>query len=152
MLLFRHAHLSDAARIAPLLRTTDMLEIVRTGQGPIEKAVRRSIEHSSQGMTGFFYDMHGPVALFGVAPCLDSGIPWLVGTPALQRHQKAFLRETHFWVEQWREHYSLLFNHVDASYSEARRWLSWLGFHIEPPRPTGLHGALFCRFSLQGKR
>ncbi|GBQ07897.1 hypothetical protein [Saccharibacter floricola] len=151
MLSFRLAHLDDAALITPLLRTSDRLEVLRSGQGDVTGALRRSIEQSSHGMAGLFYDENGPIALFGVAPQCDVGIPWLVGTPSLIHHQKAFLRETRFWVRQWQKRYPLLMNHVDASYSQAIRWLSWLGFQIEPPQPTGLNGALFCRFSRQGE-
>lgn len=149
MLSYRCAVPQDAALIAPLLRRSDHLEVLRSGQGDVAGALRRSVEQSAHGMVGFFYDNNGPVALFGVAPRLDVGIPWLVGTPALERHQKAFLRETRFWVQQWQQHYPLLINHVDASYHQAIRWLSWLGFQIESPQPTGLNGALFCRFTME---
>ncbi|MUG90143.1 hypothetical protein [Bombella sp. ESL0385] len=151
MLTFRFAEPSDADLIAPLLRRNDALEVIRAGHGHIIPAMRRSVEESKKGgMAGLFLDDGQPVALFGVAPKLGIGIPWLVGTDAINLHQKTFLKETRFWVRQWQRNYPLLMNHVDASYSGAIRWLSWLGFSIGTPQPIGLAGAMFCRFEMQG--
>lgn len=152
MLSFRHAAFEDAALIAPLLRIEDILEIKKMGQFSVEKALRHSIEQSFGGMTGIFFHDNRPIALFGVAPFLDMGVPWLVGTPDITYHQKTFLRETRFWVRQWQKHYSHLTNIVDADYGAAIRWLTWLGFTINPPEPLGLDGRLFCRFTLKGTR
>lgn len=151
MLTFRFAEPSDADLIAPMLRRNDALEVIRAGHGHILPAMRRSVEESRQGgMAGLFLDDGQPVALFGVAPRMDVGIPWLVGTDAINRHQKTFLRETRFWVDQWRQQHSILMNHVDARYTGAIRWLSWLGFTIGAPQPHGLDGAMFCRFEMKG--
>lgn len=151
MLKFRFARPSDADLIAPLLRRNDALEVIRAGHGHIVPAVRRSIEDSRNGgMAGLFLEDGQPVALFGVAPRVDVGIPWLVGTDAINRHQKAFLRETSFWVGRWRKQHALLMNHVDAHYTGAIRWLSWLGFTIGEPQPHGLDGAMFRRFEMKG--
>jgi hypothetical protein len=73
---------------------------------------------------------------------------WLLtGTP-VNRHKKDFLRLTRQRLAEVRRHWPVLVNYVHADYREALRWLRWLGFTIEPPRPFGRLGGPFCRVSI----
>ncbi|MBM3099131.1 hypothetical protein JRX38_14160 [Gluconobacter cerinus] len=141
MISVRKAVPSDSALIASRLRSADFREVVRIGEGHPEGVLRRCIERSD--MAGIFYDDDRPLCAFGIVGCLDIGHPWLVGTPYLNHVPRSFLRETRYWVEEWKRNYRLLTNRVDADYTSAIRWLSWLGFEIGEPEPCGLNGAMF---------
>jgi hypothetical protein len=146
----RPAMIDDAAMLVPLLRHADQLEMER-GMGNAYDALHHSIERSK--LCWVFLDDDEPLCVAGlVQPMLlapQIANPWLIGTEALRRHPKTFLRETKRWVEEWRRHYSLLFNYVDAEYAGAIRWLRWLGFDIFTPEPFGPHRAPFCRFEMR---
>ncbi len=74
----------------------------------------------------------GPATLIG-----DVGIPWLMGTDLVDAHKRAFLCESRRMVGEWQKRYPVLRNLVDARYTKALRWLTWLGFTLGPPRPYG---------------
>lgn len=74
------------------------------------------------------------------------GVPWLLTGPAVERHRKIFLRESRRQVARMLAEVRPLVNWVHADYGRAVRWLEWLGFELDPPRP--LNGAPFRRFRL----
>lgn len=151
MISVRKAVGEDAEMIAPLLRDEDAREVMRLGCGPASGCIRRAIAGSR--MAGVFYRDEAPLCVFGVADASvvdqKTGIPWLIGTHALSRSPRPFLRETRQWVSAWMEHYSALTNYVDADYEKAIRWLRWLGFTIGDPEPYGAPGAMFCRIEMR---
>jgi GNAT superfamily N-acetyltransferase len=75
-------------------------------------------------------------------------IPWLVTGRPVERCRREFLRQTRAGVARMLRQFPVLCNHVHAEYTEAIRWLRWLGFTIEAPAPRGPRGELFCRASL----
>ncbi len=76
-------------------------------------------------------------------------IPWLVTGRPVERHKSAFLRLTRAGIARMLRRFPVLINHVHVEYTEALRWLRWLGFTIEAPAPHGPRGELFCRASLR---
>lgn len=150
MITFREAVPDDAALMAPLLRAPDRMEAERMG-GAVEPQIRDGIERSRLAV--LFLADDAPLCLMGIVePYVlrpDVGSPWLLGTPALDRHKKAFLRDTRRWLDEIREPYSLLFNYVDAEYTGAIRWLRWLGFAVHAPVRIGVQHKLFCRFEMR---
>jgi len=147
LITVRRALEDDAGMIAPLLRSADLREIVRMGEGAPEGVLRRCIARSD--MAGVFFDGDRPLCVFGIVSCLDVGHPWLVGTGDLDRVPRAFLHETRRWVAEWRGQYRLLTNRVDAQYEQAIRWLAWLGFSIGEPEPCGVNGAMFLTIEMR---
>lgn len=94
------------------------------------------------------------VTIFGVAPASmigGSGIPWLVGTDALEKYQRTFLRRCGKVVNAMLTVYPYLENYVDARNRVARVWLHWLGFTIEEPKPYGIQRLPFHRFHMERK-
>ncbi|EOC1317148.1 hypothetical protein ACI09J_001770 [Cronobacter turicensis] len=94
------------------------------------------------------------VTIFGVAPASmisGSGIPWLVGTDALEHHQFVFLRRCRRVVTAMLMTYPRLENYVDARNHVAKSWLHWLGFKLEDPVPYGIAGQPFHRFHMERK-
>jgi hypothetical protein len=82
------------------------------------------------------------VAVLGVRPKTmfsDIGIPWLLGTKGLDKMKKFFIKYSKTIIEQMKIGYDILFNHVDARYLNAVRWLKWCGFTVEEPAPFGAH-------------
>lgn len=146
----RRAREEDAVMIAPLLREAEKKEILRYGDGSLEGSIRRSIALSQAVL--LFDDDGAPLCLFGLHKNLlgSAALPWLVGTDALDRHRKFFLRNSRKWIEKQRRRYRYLYGTVDAEYEAAKRWLIWLGFTLHPPEKTGRHGAELCYFDMKG--
>jgi hypothetical protein len=60
------------------------------------------------------------------------GYPWLLSTPTLARHRRAFLRGSPGEIGAMKAQFSALSGFVDARYVGAVRWIGWLGFSFEP--------------------
>jgi hypothetical protein len=100
--------------------------------------MRRGIEVSAFALTCLFDGE--PVAMFGVVPAstlTGRGVPWMVASATLDRHQRLFLRHCRPAVEQMGRMFRHLCNHVDARNTKAVRWLAWLGFTVHPAQPHG---------------
>jgi len=78
------------------------------------------------------------------------GAPWLLGSDAIERHYRHFLRGSIFWVRKMRAEYSLLRNTVDDRNEVAKRWLAWLGFEIGEAVPRGYEQLPFRTFEMKG--
>lgn len=90
-----------------------------------------------------------PICMFGCAePTMLSsiGTPWLLGTVALPKHARGFLRGSRVYFEKMKQEHGALVNYVDARHTNAVRWLAWLGFTIEPAKPYGAAQLPFHRF------
>jgi len=89
------------------------------------------------------------VCVFGVTDLLDSGgIPWMIGTNAIEKHKKAFLKACSLIFPALKEEYSYLENYVDARNTTSIKWLKWLGFEVFEPHPFGLDRLPFHRFRM----
>jgi hypothetical protein len=134
----RVALVSDAAVLAPRLRAADLAEIAAgTGRPPFEVLVS-GVEAGCEAAV-----IDGRVeALYGCA----GGVPWLLGSDTLSRHPWALLRPGRALVAEWLRMYGWLRNYVHAEHRESLRWLAWLGFTVEEPRPVGVRGEMFHLF------
>lgn len=87
-----------------------------------------------------------PVGLTGVV----GDRIWLLGTPGLTATKRRRLQlciEGRGWVEHCLEQVGgPIGNDVYLQNRDSIRWLKFLGFTVESPRPLGLSAALFCRF------
>lgn len=93
-----------------------------------------------------------PILLWGVGQqtlTSDVGIPWALGTFAVPQHGRAIARGSREVVQQYRTWYKLMVNYVDARHRRAVRWLSWLGFTIDPAVPVGPDKVPFHRFWME---
>lgn len=151
MITRRAAQLEDAALIAPLLRKADTLEVLRMGVGSTESSIRRAIGLSD--IAGIYFKGDIPLCVYGVVTAslidAETGIPWLLGTPELDQCARLFLRQTREGVTTLLERYAVLTNWVDTDYVKAIRWLRWLGFSFDAPKPVGRNGALYQRFEIR---
>lgn len=140
-----------AKRLASQLRRLDVAEIwFSSGRPPIEM-IEESLVHSVEAFEGWV----GPefLCVFGIGAksILDSkGVPWMMGTDAIERHAVTFGKASKAWIDLKRSQYTQLENWVLAQHFQAIPWLRWLGFIIEPPEPKGPHRRPFCRFHMEG--
>ena len=76
------------------------------------------------------------------------GVPWLLGTPLVEHHARAFCKRNRVMIKIWLQRYETLVNWVDDRNETSKRWLQWLGFTLEDPRPYGLAQLPFRRFTM----
>jgi hypothetical protein len=144
----RRATPADAVDLAPRLRRADVDEVwAASGSGPND-ALLRAVEAGSWAGT-----VDGEVeAIFGTHPMTllgDVGCIYLLGSDAIERHARPFLRMSRRYVQAVRQDYGVLMNWVDARNAASVRWLRWLGFAIMSPAPFGPFGLPFHRFEMR---
>jgi hypothetical protein len=138
--------------VAYNMRRADRDEVHALSGWTPEKALIHSVEHSEM----VFCAIHDgfPAVIWGVGvPTIlyREGMPWLMGTPVIERNAKRFLRLSRLWVDEILDRFGPLYNVVDARNHVSIRWLRWLGFTIDPPVPLGFQGLPFHRFHMEPK-
>lgn len=148
------ASLEHFQELAHTMREADVAEVwAGWHKSPLE-AIETSVTFSPEAFTGLADGR--VVCMFGVAkPFLiggeNIGAPWLLGAEELPDHARAFLRLNKRYIEAVRQDFSRLENYVAADNETAIRWLGWLGFTLEDPKPHGVDQELFCRFTMEGE-
>lgn len=95
-------------------------------------------------------DDDGLVAVFGVTSIDERrGSPWMMATPAFDRHHRDLVREVPPYLERMLAVFPNLSNFVFAGNETSIRWLKRIGFHVEPAEPCGALGKLFHPFHLE---
>ena len=90
-----------------------------------------------------------PLMVFGiqmVEPINRVGCVWMLSTELTQEHKVFVGRVTKKYLRKFMEHYSMLFNYVDANNNFILRWLRYLGATIYEPQPCGIFGIPYRRF------
>lgn len=82
-----------------------------------------------------------PVSLLG-----GRGIPWMLGTPAIDRHPGAFIRLNRPYIARMLALCPHLVNVVDARNVRSIAWLKHTGFTVLPAQPMGAAGLPFHPF------
>jgi len=93
------------------------------------------------------------VCMFGVGRLSElscDGRPWLVGSDALPKHARAFLRRNKAYISSIKTEFYALENYVSVKNKVAIRWLKWLGFTVHSPEKYGVEGLMFRRFDMEG--
>lgn len=75
------------------------------------------------------------------------GIPWLLGTPLLDRYMLSVCKLARKHVAGWHERYETLTNVTDSRNTRILRWLKWLGFKFLSVVPMGPQAVPFIHFS-----
>lgn len=144
------ATVEHARALAPRMRAADAAEVWASGRLTPLEALERSLALSPLAWAG---TVDGePACVFGAASTSllgGDGVPWLLGSDAIERHQRAFLRRNREYVRQMQAAFPTLRNMVDARNATSIRWLRWLGFTIEPAVPFGPFGLPFHPFILE---
>lgn len=149
-LAFVPAAPDHVAPIADRMRPADVAEVAAmSGRSP-DDALAFSLGKSSFAWTAMLDGQ--PEVMFGVGDInilARTGSPWLLGTDAVEREYRMFLRQSRDWSEQLFERYDLLRNFVDDRNEVSKRWLQWLGFTLLDPIPIGRNGEMFRLFELR---
>ena len=125
----------DARELAPLLRAEDQAEVLALGVEPVP-ALLNGVVTAREAWT--WRDDGRIICMAGVSPLSligQTGVPWLLGSPLVVQHRRAFMVETRRMVAHWLTLFPVLRNAVDARYDAAIRWLRWLGFTVGEPFP-----------------
>lgn len=117
------------------------------GPGKLDDGLGRCVENSVMLWTGTVGDEVAFV--FGLSPVSmlgDQGVPWLVGTPLIDRHRGSFIRLSRSYIPRMLAAYPTLLNIVDARNVKSIAWLKRMGFTILPAEPAGVAGLPFHPF------
>ena len=138
----RPGTMDDAARMAPRMRTEDVLEVfAASGRGPLE-ALEAGVLTSSKCMTAT--EGGEPFCMFGVVTTvIDEGLAfgslWLLGTDRIKDLSTPFLRQSRTWLLRLASGHAAVGMMMDARNTVHHRWASWLGFRHVARHPH--HGA-----------
>lgn len=141
---------SDIVRLRDRLRPKDAEEVIAAGAVSVADALARDFAASVMRHT---VELDGlPVAVFGLEPDTvlgESACVWFLGAPELAQMKKTFVRATGPFIAKFLEAYPVLYNYVDARYTETVRWLEAFGARFDPPAPFGPRGVPFRRFVIR---
>jgi len=143
----RPATVEDA--LALVLRQADREEVEALTGRDAREALVESVVRSAAAWAGL---ANGElVCLFGVVPVSlvgVTGIPWLLGSDAVTRYGRPFLRRNRAYLREMLREFPVLRNVVDARNTVSIRWLEWLGFTLGTPQPMGVCGLPFIPFAM----
>lgn len=138
------------ATIADRMRPADVAEVAAASGRTPHDALLLSLKRSTVCWTALLDGQ--PELMFGVGDLnilTRTGSPWLLGTDAVEREYRQFLRQSRNWPEQLLQRYDLLRNFVDDRNTVSKRWLEWLGFTLLDPMPIGVNGEMFRLFEMR---
>jgi hypothetical protein len=130
------------------MREPDASEAKGLGYDP--RRLLRSSFRSSLYARSAFIGSH-IAAMWGLTGDIlsETGMPWLVTAPIIEKLPIAFIREAKNELENMLFLKPKLENYVIADYRGAIRLLEVLGFHLDPPAPYGRRGVPFRRFWIE---
>lgn len=137
------------AAVAADVRQADVDELWAAAKMTPEEALRQGSKWSSAFVA---LDEGRPICAFGVVPysvLTKFGAPWMVGTNALDRSSRQFIRQCRTDLSGFFGEWDKLLNVVDARNTTAIRWLKWLGFTVFPAVPYGPLGMPFHLFLME---
>jgi hypothetical protein len=127
MKYWRELQDGDIEYIAGNLRPHDKEEVLVFGLEPLQ-GLQVSVDLSSKVLT--LVEPDGtPACLVGVT---STHKIWLLGTDAIERHPKTFLRHSQTVLDILFTGHPFLWNFVLAKNTVHIKWLQWLGFDIKP--------------------
>ena len=133
--------------IAADMREADRREVWASHRHSPAQALECSLSHSELAWTCLVDG--SPAFMWGVGRygglISTTGRPWLLGTPAVARVSREFLRQCPDYVARMHELFPDLENYIHAENRLSLRWLKWLGFRIDE-EPVFLNGEAFLRF------
>lgn len=138
----------DGQYVAQNIREADRREIAYFAMLRPWPAIRMTIAHAEACWTG---TRDGEVGcIFGInrkGVFSDIGVPWMLGTPLVDRNSSRLMRESRVYYERMERAFPKMENWVMAENRQSVRWLSWLGFDMGEPMPIGVGGKEFIRFT-----
>lgn len=147
-LIHHAAVVADIVELIPQLRPGDRNEVL-AADGDIVRGCVNALDLSDQPIAMRDHE-GGLIAVYGVASqsLLGEGqaAPWLLGTERMRVNALSVYHDMKLYVRWLGEHYTRLFNYVDARNVESIGWLAGLGFTIGGPEPRGPYKLPFHPF------
>ena len=140
------------AEMSPNIRQADRDEVAASSNRTPEQALYEGLKRSDGYAWAGIADGE-VVCIFGIAPMnilSDVGVPWMLGTPMIEKYATVFLKRSKKYVRGMCIMYPKLMNYVDDRNDVAKQWLQWLGFTLHEPEPYGVNGLPFRRFEMTG--
>jgi hypothetical protein len=113
------------------LRIVDQFEAAKIFGCMADDGLQDSFVHSLKCWVALYDGV--PFAAFGVVPDGETGIPWLVGTPMLDKCSLTLVRECKWRVMAMLGTFKRLENYIWVGNSKSVRWLTYCGFRVETP-------------------
>lgn len=147
--LVRDIQAGDVDHVLAHMREPDRLECAALfGEGHEESMLRRSVAVSILAWALCFDDI--PAAVFGVSSAgtltSDVGIPWLIGTDAIDKNRGAFIKLNRIYIPKMLELFPRLVNQVDVRNVKSVAYLKRMGFTMLEPIQVGPSGMPFHPF------
>lgn len=119
----------DLRWIADRLSKEDLAEITASDGGDPYEILKESVKASVAALVGVINGEPACVLGLSVVEGMpDTGAPWMLASPLIQRYPRVLMHESRRWIEWMHTHCRVLFNYVDVRHARARRWLIRLGF------------------------
>lgn len=129
------------------MREADVTEVWLSSHRTPHEAMTEGFEASVIAWTIMEGDT--PIGMFGVSSGSllgNMGTPWLLGTDAMLKIQRQFIRESMKYLDECHKLYPRLVNFVHTGNVQSLRWLMWMGFDFDGPIKAGPDDAEFFRF------
>ena len=133
--------------IATHMRAADVTEVWLAAHKTPHQAMQDGFNMSVKAWT--IMQDGVPIGMFGVSSVSvlgNTGIPWLLGTDAMLKIRRQFIRESMRYLDEVMALYPRLVNFIHAGNVQSLRWLMWMGFDFEGPVKAGPDGAEFFKF------
>ena len=136
-------HIEAVSRNA---RKKDVEEIYAAGGWTVKDCLEWGLKNSLFVSTILHNET--PVAILGVTPFGNAGVPWMVATDGVSNMPLRFMKISKHYIHTVAEIFPALFNYVDERHNESIRYLKAVGFTVHEPEPYGFLGLPFRRFEL----
>lgn len=134
----------DATHLIGRLRNRDLEELRAYGSDSPDNQLMESWNNTRLRWTVW---IDGSVAcVFGCRGINDIGVPWLLGSDFTKKMRRVFIAESKKYIDVMRKRYNTLFNYVYYKNRQSIKWLIWLGFTVDRPKPYGEFGNPFHLF------
>lgn len=146
-LRLRSAEFEDISILKDSLRPEQIAEVWASGHQSPEQALVSSFMISKRNFT---LERNGrPIAMAGVAPLESNpgqGCVWLLTSSEVDEIKLTFIKVSALVIHEFAKEFPVLFNWVDARYTQSIEWLRRLGAQIHEPSPWGAEGLPFSLF------
>ena len=153
ILHMRPSIVEDTIYVARNLREEDREECVAAAGLPPEISIPLSVRKADVCRTicapgGNPMGLYGVTGAEGTVGGAKVASVWMVCTPEILAHQKAFLRRSRRCVDKFFDDWDVLVNFADVRNEVHHNWLRWCGFTIFGIRHAyGYHGMPFYQFA-----
>ena len=134
--------------LAANMRSADRREVWASHRHTPEQALRMSLSSATVAWACLVEGV--PAFMWGVSRrgCIlsDVGVPWLLGTDAIHKVSREFLKQSRDYVDRMQDGFTRLENFVHAENRLSIRWLKWCGFVLDEEIPELMNGEDFFLF------